>query len=211
MRKGFTLIELLVVIAIIAILMAMLFPVFSRAREKARQITCVSNLRQLGIALSSYYEDHRGAPYCPPGLLGATHWSIALQPYIRNWGIFVCPTSSPNEYNFGTTYTAPHDVTYGINEYLVSGGSRLALEDTASLAVLGDSADTWSGPGVLVQGTFRWEASSSRAPNLHNDGAVFAYADGHAKWARPTIQSGSGWGYGGDYQGFYGRAMLATP
>ncbi|MCS7301624.1 MAG: DUF1559 domain-containing protein, partial [Fimbriimonadales bacterium] len=65
MRKGFTLIELLVVIAIIAILAAILFPVFARAREKGRQTTCLSNLRQLGMAFVAYRADFEGVN---PGL-----------------------------------------------------------------------------------------------------------------------------------------------
>jgi prepilin-type N-terminal cleavage/methylation domain-containing protein len=92
-RNAFTLIELLVVIAIIAILAAILFPVFARAREKARETVCISNLKQLGLAVLSYATDHDG---CYP------IWGIAsssmpndvfgrLQPYIKNWQLGQCP------------------------------------------------------------------------------------------------------------------------
>ena len=93
-RQAFTLIELLVVIAIIAILAAILFPVFAQARDKVRQASCLSNMKQLGLALEMYEQDYDGM------LMQTTaetptmkiQWSWVLQPYIKNVGIFVCPS-----------------------------------------------------------------------------------------------------------------------
>jgi prepilin-type N-terminal cleavage/methylation domain-containing protein len=89
-QRAFTLIELLVVIAIVAILAAILFPVFSRAREKARQITCTSNLSQWGVALAQYAQDYdEGLPaplmrYDVGEGLGVTTLFEVVQPYLRN-------------------------------------------------------------------------------------------------------------------------------
>jgi prepilin-type N-terminal cleavage/methylation domain-containing protein/prepilin-type processing-associated H-X9-DG protein len=100
LRSGFTLIELLVVIAIIAILAAILFPVFAQAREKARAISCVSNLKQLGLAYRMYTEDYDEMvvpdyEYVGGPAAGNLLWyPDIMYPYVKNAGIFICPDRS---------------------------------------------------------------------------------------------------------------------
>lgn len=98
-KNGFTLIELLVVIAIIAILASILFPAFAKARESARAISCMSNMRQLGMGVMQYTQENdetfMPAYYYNNNLdstLGYTHWSGLIQPYVSDYKIFICPT-----------------------------------------------------------------------------------------------------------------------
>jgi prepilin-type N-terminal cleavage/methylation domain-containing protein/prepilin-type processing-associated H-X9-DG protein len=125
-RKGFTLIELLVVIAIIAILAAILFPVFAQAREKARQTSCLSNTKQMGLGIMMYTQDYdetypAGYYYGDPtqtsnlDATGIIQWSGVTQPYVKNEQIFVCP-SDPNKGIAPTNFI-------GENQGYGSGGS----------------------------------------------------------------------------------------
>lgn len=133
MRRGFTLIELLVVIGIIAILASILFPVFARAREKARETTCRSNLRQIGLAVVAYagdYDETYGIGHvewsCKSSLgcdrtyacrgLGIADFEQALTPYVKNWQVNVCPT--------WPQYDMPYAVNPVIFPYLVNVGRR---------------------------------------------------------------------------------------
>src|SRR5512142_1907301 len=107
-RRGFTLIELLVVIAIIAILAAILFPVFAQAREKARGVSCLSNFRQLGTAFQMYLQDYdevvlpryRACPSTGPAATpnAPLLWTDTIQPYVKNKQIFICPSASGSKY-----------------------------------------------------------------------------------------------------------------
>jgi prepilin-type N-terminal cleavage/methylation domain-containing protein/prepilin-type processing-associated H-X9-DG protein len=128
-KKGFTLIELLVVIAIIAILAAILFPVFARARENARRASCQSNLKQIGLSLIQYAQDYdervavwnqsvpgyvapTGYPSNPAA--GEMRWPDAIQPYVKSTQIFNCPSSTPATYP-GAAFTLPKNMHYGYN------------------------------------------------------------------------------------------------
>jgi prepilin-type N-terminal cleavage/methylation domain-containing protein/prepilin-type processing-associated H-X9-DG protein len=115
--KGFTLIELLVVIAIIALLAAILFPVFAQARESARQTTCLSNMRQVGIAVRMYVQDydetwpifHAYNTQPPADVEGHKGIEVALMPYVREKNAFRCPDDSGGPVPSGT----PSTVEYG--------------------------------------------------------------------------------------------------
>ncbi len=107
-RSGFTLIELLVVIAIIAILAAILFPVFARARAKAQQNNCLSNLKQMALAINMYMSDY-DEKCLPPAHVPITYttWAQKLYPYVKNTQIFVCPSdSNPNMIGGPTGHSA---------------------------------------------------------------------------------------------------------
>ncbi|MCX7969137.1 MAG: DUF1559 domain-containing protein [Armatimonadetes bacterium] len=214
MRKtvGFTLIELLVVIAIIAILAAILFPVFSQAREKARQASCLNNAKNMGMAAQMYTDD--ADETYPPVRFGAgrpcwapaphyTSWRILSQPYLRNWKIFDCPSfpdmACSEEWRETGRDQSPYPkyMDYQINgtQFCYSrnqdGTPRITRWEIARFTAPG-----LAGPAALI---FVQEGGLQCAPDTgtwcnwvfrretarHNAGKNYVFADGHAKWMKP--------------------------
>jgi len=118
--KGFTLIELLVTIAIIAILAAILFPVFARAREQARKAACMSNLKQIGLAIIQYTQDFDEKYPIANNGSGLT-WYAVLQPYVKSYQVFTCPTAG--QINLPNTSNRQYSGGYGWN---ISGTQTFA-------------------------------------------------------------------------------------
>ncbi len=127
-HSGFTLVELLIVIAIIALLAAILFPVFARARENARRASCQSNMRQLALGITQYTQDYdeRFPIQCVVGDItngGPIGWADAISPYLKNRQIFYCPSGTMSQH----PDTSPNEVGY--TEYYINS----ALSNTATL------------------------------------------------------------------------------
>jgi len=175
--RGFTLIELLVVIAIIAILAAILFPVFAKAREKARQSSCLSNLKQIGVATLMYAQDYDETlpRYYHSGGVNYTA-QVSIQPYMKNEQIWVCPSGWDNfHYYWDAGYPgAPAEIpgSYGYNHRL---NSRLLAELTRA-----PETGVWA--DARKRYTILHENGRYRTIDRHNGGGNMTYADGHAKW-----------------------------
>ena len=210
-RRGFTLIELLVVIAIIAILAAILFPVFARAREKARQTSCLSNLKQLGLAINMYLQDYderfpfnrgynHGATY--PPVVQYYSWVVLIEPYVKNSQVFVCPSDdSPWAYTYPVNNTRvegsymyncafPGTGYSSYNGYRGDHINTPPVWDCYRLAECLTPAETWVFQDSYVpnghsltytRNTYGWQGITQQGP-VHNGGLNFAFVDGHAKW-----------------------------
>lgn len=198
-RRGFTLIELLVVIAIIAILAAILFPVFARAREKARQTNCASNLKQIGLAAIMYSQDFDEiyvSAYADPDANGWDDgdysWRTKLLPYIRNVQIFQCPSYRPTP-RYGTSGTTDFQGQggYAINSahwalgIAPSGAADSAVYDASSVITFSDGDGGITGfPGIAASahGGQRTDISGTNNGAVrHSGNANYTFFDGHVK------------------------------
>ncbi len=151
-RSGFTLIELLVVIAIIAILAAILFPVFGRARENARRSSCTSNLKQIGIGFLQYAQDYdevtAPAYFGTPGAVKPYMYAQTLQPYLKSVQIFQCPSDS-NTTSISPQLSNPAPAGL-INPFHVSYVYNAQL---ASAAGIGAPMASFATPSTIVEAT----------------------------------------------------------
>jgi prepilin-type N-terminal cleavage/methylation domain-containing protein/prepilin-type processing-associated H-X9-DG protein len=213
-KRGFTLIELLVVIAIIAILAAILFPVFAQARQKARITSCLSNLNQMGKALMMYVQDYdeRLTPhfdaYDPKQVTAgssvvANMVKAAWMPYIKNEGVFRCPADTglyATKWNIGET-------SYWYNPNVgATGKSITSADQTPFPSQSGDLTRC-----VLVSD--RWLASHTGDADLQKSVVNVVFADGHAKLRRyypcspstPTATAKSVNDTNCDDQGFFSK------
>ena len=208
MRRGFTLIELLVVIAIIAILAAILFPVFAKAREKARQTSCLSNVKQLLLAELQYaqdYDEHLPA-YLPawsnpPVVGGYCDWWNGIFPYVKNVQAYVCPSWQQTQtiWNYNS-HVFPVEPSYGMTQALY-GLSLGAISAPSNCILMGDSCHpmggdwrmAWPKCAIVLPGSgnpCKIVSTPSQQTNaaIHNGGSNVGMCDGHAKWlAASTI------------------------
>lgn len=232
MKKGFTLIELLVVIAIIAILAAILFPVFAKVREKARQTSCLSNEKQLGLAFIQYAQDYDETfPKDTNGGFG-NGWAGQIYPYAKSTGVFACPDDPTRASEAGL-----YPLSYGMNTNLMEAFPTSFAEPGAVLAGQGAPASTvllfevqgsssnigGVTPGVQLTNPAETSSTTGRGCNdtftgyglgaspENTDFKAF-YATGNiGGWALNSIPAGTVHTNGANYLAADGHAKYATP
>lgn len=210
-QRGFTLIELLVVVAIIALLAGILFPVFSKAREKGRQATCTSNLKQLGLAFQMYLQDNDGGfPDCttPNTTLTGMGWAEAILPYVRDHSItkytkasqifYGCPSYNDPNYPPQFYYTS---CSYGYNYWYLGRWpytyrNLSDINAMAEVVLLADADGDMTGKNKLR--VIKPVNTDARISTRHSGGSNILFVDGHVKWYSyddTSLRTAAHWGY----------------
>jgi prepilin-type N-terminal cleavage/methylation domain-containing protein/prepilin-type processing-associated H-X9-DG protein len=217
-RKGFTLIELLVVIAIIAILAAILFPVFARARENARRSSCMSNMKQIGLGILQYTQDYdeKMVLIRQDGDCSAP-WGELVQPYLKSKQIFDCPSNTTatvvscsnsaarvftdyqaNGARYSTAssggfgYDRPMDmVKWNAPTYVIEPTSLSSIVEPSRAIMVAEYKGTGNHANINSTGS----ANGMFDPTNHLGTSNYLFADGHVKSMRPTrtIAGGNMW------------------
>ncbi len=199
-KRAFTLIELLVVIAIIAILAAILFPVFAKAREKARTSSCASNVKQMSLGMLQYAQDYdetfsmlgNGYQYAPV-VAGNTYfnynsatgylyyyrsWASNIYPYVKNVQIYRCPSTTYE--NYGVAYGLPANCVNTANALVSYFGTTIKMSQLKQPSQSLMISEKYGGGGnqYVLSGQYYVGRAS------HNEGSNISYLDGHVKWQR---------------------------
>jgi prepilin-type N-terminal cleavage/methylation domain-containing protein/prepilin-type processing-associated H-X9-DG protein len=190
-RRGFTLIELLVVIAIIALLAAILFPVFARARENARRSSCSNNVKQIGVAMLQYVQDYDETFGFTGGGTGLHQTPFILLPYIKSVQVFKCPSDSIR--NMGSSYAfnnnisikaqadiaKPSELVVSMDAVIGTGGSKDPSNVQSGIPTYGlaDDYTIWTSAARVSGG-------SNGLPR-HLGTANLLFGDGHVKTSQP--------------------------
>jgi prepilin-type N-terminal cleavage/methylation domain-containing protein/prepilin-type processing-associated H-X9-DG protein len=219
MRRGFSLIELLVVIAIIAILAAILFPVFAKAREKARQASCLSNLKQISLGIIMYAQDYdemmvrdATAVYDFPAPDGtpihivpdsAMLWMYLTYPYVKNVAIYNCPSYTDK----WSASSYDGSCGYGKNTYL--SNISLSMLDEPVQTILVTDCNYYLADWDVKPDSDHPEGNDNASPprDGHNEGANYGFCDGHAKWLKAGT---AGWLDGVDHNPPGGMSPAGT-
>lgn len=221
-HRGFTLIELLVVIAIIAILAAILFPVFAQAREKARAASCQSNLKQMGLCMAMYATDYDGYPvpvyqYWADGV--PHFWLQLIEPYAKNKQVWICPSGiKPSTYPeqqwgvwmgcyVGTAgYRLNNMSTWYPESYYKKPADLIRAVDGVRYGMVNGAwvleansypgwNSSWTEPCPELWSDYQkdFNPTTSDVSDRHSGGYNALYADGHVKWKRYGSSTPAEW------------------